>query len=142
VQVVSFDGCQLFSHRLCHYAIFVDGDFKKQTFISIANVLTVNKSLQAAGMQPIWAIVPDKATVYLGYGILNEQPYQNIWQLLSQYPELTAPDLGELFIQKSRTIKDFYKPDDTHLSINGYLYMGDIINNALHTLQTNPTKPL
>ena len=137
VQAVNFDGCQWFSHRLCNYAVFLDGDFKKETFISIANVLTVNKNLKTAGIEPIWVIVPDKATVYLGYGVLNKYPYKNIWQLLAQYPELNAPDLGSVFIRESRIIKDLYMPNDTHLSTNGFLYMGNFIDNEMHKLVTN-----
>jgi hypothetical protein len=142
VQAVKFDGCQLFSHKLCSYALFIDGDFKKETFNSVANVLTINKNLLAVDIQPIWAVIPDKSTVYLGYGKLNQYPYQNIWTLFAQYPELTAPDLGELFIQKSRTMKDFYMPNDTHLSTHGFLSLGDLMLNELRKVQANQTKPL
>jgi hypothetical protein len=137
VQAISFDGCQLFSHRLCNYAIFVEDDLKKPTFNSIANVLTVNKNLQSVGIQPIW---PDKATVYLGYGALNQHPYQNIWQLLAQYPELIAPDLGAAFIPKSRTVKDFYMPNDTHLSTNGFLYLGDYMAQFMRKTMADQSK--
>ncbi len=140
VQAINFDGCQLFSHRLCNYAIFVDGDFKKETFSSIANVLTVNKNLQSVGIQPIWMIVPDKATVYLGYGALNQYPYENIWQLFAQYPELIAPDLAAAFIPKSRTVKDFYLPNDTHLSTNGFLYLGDFMTQVMRKTMADQSK--
>jgi hypothetical protein len=141
VQAVVFDGCQLFSHRLCNYAIFVDGDFKKATFNSIDNILAVNKNLQSVGIQPIWLVIPDKSTVYLGYGKLNKNPYQNIWQQFAQYPELIAPDLGSVFMQQSRIIKDFYMPNDTHLSTNGFLYLGDFMTKGLHKLQANQPNP-
>jgi hypothetical protein len=141
VQVIKLEGCQVFSHRWCHYALFVDGDFKKETFNAIDNVLAVNKNLQQVGIQPIWAIVPDKATVYLGYGNRNHHPYQNIWQQVAQHPDLIAPDLGAEFTQQSRIIKDFYMPNDTHLSTNGYLYLGDIMINELHKLQASQDKP-
>lgn len=140
-QAVKIDACQWFSHKLCNYVLFIAGDFTKQTFNAIANVLTVNKDLQQVDIQPIWLIVPDKATVYLGYGEHNEYPYQNIWQQFSKYPELIAPNLGSAFIQKSRTIKDFYLPDDTHLSTKGYLYLGEFIVSGLHKLQANQPKP-
>jgi hypothetical protein len=135
VQAINFDGCQFFSHRLCNYAIFIEDDLKKPTFNSIANVLTVNKNLQTVGIQAIWMILPDKATVYLGYGKMNEQPYQNIWQLFAQYPELIAPDLGAAFIRKSRTVKDFYMPNDTHLSTNGFLYLGDLMTQEMRKIK-------
>ncbi len=140
VQAVNFDGCQLFSHRLCNYGIFVEGDFNKHTFDSIANVLTVNRNLKAEGIQPIWMIIPDKATVYLGYGKFNKYPYQNIWQSFAQYPELLAPDLGAEFTNKSRMIKDFYYPNDTHLSANGSLYMGSIMENQMRNIMANQSK--
>jgi hypothetical protein len=140
-KVMAFDGCQVFSHRLCHYAIFFGEDFNKKTFTEIANVLTVNKEVLAIGIQPIWLIVPDRATVYLGYGQFNKYPYQNIWKQFAQYPELIAPDLGELFRQKSQTVKDFYMPNDSHLSTNGFLYFGDIMNNGLRNIKANQAKP-
>jgi hypothetical protein len=140
-QAVNFEGCQVFSHRLCHYAIFFDEDFKKKTFASITNVLSINKNLQAIGIKTIWLIVPDKSTVYLGYGTLNKYPYENIWQQCSKYPELIAPDLGEIFRQKSRTVQDLYMPNDSHLSTNGFLYLGDIMNKGLHKIQANQPNP-
>ncbi|MCX7066507.1 MAG: hypothetical protein NTW85_02245 [Methylococcales bacterium] len=141
VEAIKFDGCQLFSNRLCGYVLFVDEDFKKETFNSINNVLAANKNLQAVGIQPIWVIIPDKASIYLGYGEHNQHPYQNIWQQFAQYPELVAPDLGTIFTEKSRTIKDFYMPDDPHLSTNAYLYFGDFMSKELHKLQANQPNP-
>ena len=139
-QAIKLNGCQFFSHRLCNYGLFVTGvtgDFDKATFNSIANVLAVNKNLLTAGIQPIWIIVPDKATVYLGYGALNKYPYQNIWQQFSQHPELIAPDLGTAFIKESKIIKDFYMPNDTHLSTTGLLYMGDLITHKMQNIMSN-----
>ena len=141
VQVSIFDGCQVFSHRLCNYALFVDEDFKKETFNSIDNILTINKSLQQVGIQSIWVVVPDKSTVYLGYGALNQYPYQNIWHTFAQYPELVAPDLGAIFIQQSHIIKDFYMPNDTHLSTDGFLYLGDLMTRGLHNMQAGKQQP-
>ncbi|MSP28511.1 MAG: hypothetical protein EXR80_08930 [Methylococcales bacterium] len=141
VQAISFNGCALFSHRLCNYALFVTGDFQKETFNSIDNVLAINKNLQASGFQPIWLIVPDKATVYLGYGEHNKYPYQNMWQNFAQHPELITPDLGTVFSEKSRSIKDFYMPNDTHLSTNGFLYLGEVMTQGMRNLQANQPAP-
>jgi hypothetical protein len=134
VRAIQFDGCQFFSHKLCHYGLFFDGDFIKETFSSIDNVRMVNNNLQDSGIQPIWLIIPDKATVYLGYGAYNEHPYQNIWQSFAQYPELIAPDLGTVFVQKSHTVKDFYMNNDTHLSTSGFLYLGDIMADEMRKI--------
>ena len=126
-RVVPIDGCNIFSNRLCNDGLFYSHDFDKKTFASMDNVLSINRNLQKAGIEAIWLVVPDKATVYLGYGKLSMNPYVNIWDEFAQHSELLAPNLGDAFIQKSRLIKDFYKPNDVHLSTNGYLYLGDLM---------------
>jgi hypothetical protein len=141
VQAIKFDGCRLFSNRLCSYALFFHDDFTKKTFSAIDNVLIVNKQLQVAGIQAIWVVIPDKSTVYLGYGKYNKFPYQNIWQQFSEHSELIAPNLDTLFIQKKYTITDFYMPNDGHLSTNAYLYLGDFMTKGLHKLQANQPNP-
>lgn len=140
IKAFKFDGCQLFSNRLCSYALFVNDDFTKKTFNAIDNVLIVNKKLQEVGIQPIWLIIPDKSTVYLGYGKYNEYIYQNIWQQFALHPALVAPDLGAEFVKKSRSIKDFYMPNDTHLSTNGYLYLGGIIMDEINNMKSRKNK--
>lgn len=130
-RVVPIDGCQLFSNKLCDYGLFYSLDFEKSPFNSVGNILAVNSDLQNLGMKAIWLAIPDKATVYLGYGAFSENNYVNIWNELKKYPELEAPDLADLFIEKSREIRDFYKPNDVHLSVNGYLYLGDIMSDLI-----------
>lgn len=134
-RVVSIDGCNLFSNRLCNYALFYNRDFQKKTFASTDNVLSINRDLQKVGIKSIWLVVPDKATVYLGYGKLNMNPYVNVWSELARHTELVAPNLGEAFTQKSRLIKDFYKPNDAHLSTNGYLCLGDLMTDIIKRLE-------
>ncbi|WAK02137.1 hypothetical protein [Methylobacter sp. YRD-M1] len=125
-RVVSLDGCHLFSNKLCNYGLFFIEDFGRPLFDSINNVLTINNSLLKAGIQPVWFIVPDKSTVYL-----NKKSTTTIWNSLARYPELSAPNLADMFIRQSKLIKDFYKPNDTHLSVNGYLYLGDLVAERL-----------
>ena len=133
---IKINGCEWFSNRVCNYALFVNGDFEKATFSFSANVLIVNKNLKQFNFQPIWLIVPDKATVYLGYGAFAWNPYKNVWQLPSEYPELVVPDVATYFREKAPTIKDFYLPNNTHLSVNGYLSLGEFMKSELHKLQS------
>jgi len=130
-RVVPIDGCNLFSNKMCNYGLFYSHDFDKKTFGSINNVLSINRDLQKVGIEAIWLVVPDKATVYLGYGKLNMNPYVNMWDEFARHTELVAPNLGEAFVQKKSVIKDFYKPNDVHLSTNGYLYLGDIMADLI-----------
>jgi hypothetical protein len=134
-RVVPIDGCNLFSNKLCNYGLFYSHDFDKKTFNSIRNIIAVNIDLHRVGIESIWLAVPDKATVYLGYGKLNINPYVNMWDEFARHSELVAPNLGEAFIQKSQLIKDFYKPNDVHLSTNGYLYLGDIMASLIKRME-------
>lgn len=142
VQAIKFNGCEFFSHRLCQYMLFIASDFTKEPFDFVNNVRIINTNLQSVGIQTLWIIVPDKATVYLGYGNRMTQPYHNIWQTFKQQPDIIAPNIAEAFIKESRKIKDFYLPDDTHLSSKGYLYLGGLILNVLHQLENNPSQPV
>jgi hypothetical protein len=115
--------------------LFYSHDFDKKTFSAIDNVLTVNNDLKKFGIKAIWLAVPDKATVYLGYGKLNMNPYVNIWDEFAQHAELVAPNLGKAFTQKKLAVIDLYKPNDVHLSTNGYLYLGDIMVNLIKRME-------
>ena len=139
-RVVPINGCKFFSNRLCNYGLFYSHDFEKETFSSMDKVVSINRDLQNAGIQAIWLVVPDKSTIYLGYGKFDMHPYVNVWNEFAQHPELVAPDLGEAFSQQSRLIKDFYKPDDVHLSTNGYLYLGDLMASLVRHLEWDNVK--
>lgn len=136
-RVVPIGSCNMFSNRLCNYGLFYYHDFDKKTFGSIDIVLSISRDLKKVGIDTIWLVVPDKSTVYLGGGKLNMNPYVNIWDEFARHPELAAPNLGEAFAQNSRLIKDFYKPNDTHLSTNGYLKLGDIMVNLISPLEND-----
>lgn len=137
VRVVPIEGCNLFSNEMCDYGLFYSQDFAKGTFTSIDHVLSIDGELQNIGIEPIWLVVPDKATVYLGYGKFSINPYQNIWNEFARYRQLVAPNLGNAFIQEKSEIRDFYKPNDVHLSTNGYLYLGDIMVRLITQLKNH-----
>src|ERR1017187_2114271 len=94
-RVVPINGCTWFSNKLCNYGLFYSHDFDKNTFNSMGNILAVNNDLRKTKIEAIWLAVPDKATVYLGYGKLSINPYVNIWDEFAKHPELVAPNLGE-----------------------------------------------
>ncbi len=135
VRTIPIDGCKLFTNKMCEYGLFYSKDFKKKTYSATANVLAVNRNLQKVGIQTIWLVVPDKSTVYLGFGKYNKNPYVNIWQELAQYKELTVPNLDEKFIRESQQVKDFYAPNNTHLSTSGYLFLGDMVVNYVKNMR-------
>lgn len=129
-------GCKVFTSHLCQYGLFFAEDFIKETFNFMDNIVYLDKGLKEQNIQPIWVVIPDKSTIYLGYGKLNIHPYQNPWHLFAQYPDIIAPNLAEAFIKKSQEVKDLYLPSNTHFGSIGYLYLGDIILNEIHKAQS------
>jgi hypothetical protein len=140
--ITTDNGCDLFSNRLCKYGLYYSDDFSKNSFISIGNVLEISRNLEAANMQVVWLVVPDKSTVYLGHGKYNAKPYVNIWDSLELGGELGVGDMDQKIIQESRRVKDIYAPNDTHLSTTGYLFMGDLMVDYInHLRQSDGVQP-
>lgn len=138
--ILTEGGCSLFSNRMCNYGLYYFEDFSKETFKSVDNVLSINKNIGKEGMQTIWLVVPDKSTIYIGYGKYNLSSYVNVWEILRESGDLNVPNLGEEFIKKSRLIKDFYAPNNTHLSPNGYLFLGDLVLGNIQKTEQSENK--
>ncbi|WP_171013692.1 hypothetical protein [Chitinivorax sp. B] len=130
-RVIAMNGCKLFSHQQCGYSLFYKEDFEKPSFSSTLQVTAIDQQLRQLNLQPLWLVVPDKSTVYLGYGTQNERPYVNIWQALATHSHVIAPDLGALFQHQSRQQRDFYLPNDTHLGQAGYQSLAEQVLKAL-----------
>jgi hypothetical protein len=77
--------------------------------------------------------VPDKRSIYLGS--LEEAKRKDlIIRRLAVGHDLTVVPLFEKFYVDARQVKDFYLPDDTHLSSVGQQYLGQEIRAAVHSL--------
>lgn len=129
------NGCERFTNRLCSHGLFYADEFSKAAFISVDTVLAINLNLKGAGIQTIWLVVPDKSTVYLGHGKFASMPYVNPWKSLEENGVLGIANLDERFIQESHRVKDFYAPNNTHLSTSGYLYLGDLVLGYIKKLK-------
>ena len=116
------NGCDLFSHPQCQDVLFLTED-RIQDFneTMLANMSIVNAKLN--GFKPIWVVVPDKSTVYLNF---NKQ----FWNYAEQ--SLHAPNLLQVFRSEieNKTI-DFYRGNDTHLSTQGFMVMGEAIRQSM-----------
>ncbi|MGQ5525276.1 hypothetical protein ACUHMQ_18720 [Chitinimonas sp. PSY-7] len=139
-KVVAMAGCNLFSNLRCDYGLFYKNDFRKPSFTSAQQVAAIDARLRELNVQPLWLIIPDKSTAYLGYGVNNEQPYVNIWQTLAQQTTVKSLDLGELLRQQSHQQRDLYLPNNTHLGNAGYLYLGDLVLQVLPSLTRTGSK--
>lgn len=116
------NGCELFSHARCNDVLFFAddhmGDFDENT---LAHMKVINDRL--GGLTPIWVVIPDKSTAYL-------HPDKHFWDKAEQ--RFHAPNVLKALRQaiREKTI-DLYPANDTHLSTEGYLILGDAIYQSL-----------
>lgn len=116
------DGCNLFSHPRCQDVLFLAED-RIQDFneIMLAKMATLNSRMN--GVTPIWVIVPDKSTAYIN-------PNKQFWNQAAhrfQSPNL----LGTFRLAIQNNTVDLYRGNDTHLSTEGYLLMGETIRQRM-----------
>jgi hypothetical protein len=116
------NGCDLFSHPRCQDVLFLTED-RIQDFneTMLDNMGTINSNL--SGFKPVWVIVPDKSTAYFNF---NKQ----FWNRAEQ--RFHAPNLLHSFRKEiENKTTDFYRGNDTHLSTNGFLIMGENIRQSM-----------
>ena len=117
------DGCKYFSHKLCQYGLFFHEDYKRPplTEKTIEDIKTLKKRL--SDYQTLWVVIPNKSSIYTpstSTGIINQ-----FWETMEN--EKLGPDLYEPIYKNKTLIRDLYLPNDTHFSVNGYLFIGKLI---------------
>lgn len=117
------EGCELFSHARCNDVLF----YKKFREDDLGdNILrdmeTVNARL--SGYTVVWAVIPDKSTVYL-------RPGKRFWDEAER--RFGAPNLLKLYRQavNDKTV-DLYLGNDTHVSMTGYLLLGNAMYQHIY----------
>lgn len=134
--VVDLDRADLFSSRLSSRLLYLRHDelpAERWSEEMVKAALMRFKGLQdqakANGMRLLLVTVPDKSTVYspwVSEGQWPQQPDGNLFKLIEQSlgaPQNLLPD----FQLAAEQIIDFYRPDDTHLSLNGFRFLGERI---------------
>jgi len=108
-----------FSNKLCQFGLFYHQDYTQPAISikTIENIRAINKQL--SNYNVIWLIIPNKSSVYQ-----RDLPL-DFWQSVAK--NQLGPDLLKIFRHEKYHIKDLYKPNDTHLSTNGYLYLGQTV---------------
>lgn len=115
-------GCELFSHASCNDSLFLSYDKPEDVDEGVLNdIAKLNARL--SGVTPIWVIVPNKTTAYL-------YPNKQFWN--SAEHRFHAPNLLRMTQQavQNRTV-DLYPANNTHLSTEGYLLMGEEIYRTM-----------
>ena len=125
------DGCSMFSHLLCDKALFFkdDDDNGELTVENVAQMHAFNKAHPARSI--MWMVIPNKTTTYV--------------QLDHSKDFVTAfaqsglgPDLFSFAKEQKRKIRDFYFPNDTHLSMHGQLAVGELILDKVRKIIPQP----
>jgi hypothetical protein len=124
------DGCKFFSNRLCDKALFLSEDIRNGE-LTAANAETM-KSFTAARRTPLlWMVIPNKTTVYL------DRDHSKDFVTAYRNADL-GPDLFGWAQTRHALTRDFYFPNDTHLSMHGQLELGELMLNEVRKKLPEP----
>ena len=94
------------------------------------NINDLNGELRQRGVRLVVIIVPDKSNVYRDEMIGGRLPPAKIdLAALLRSKGILSPDLLPAFRDRATHSVDFYLPDDTHLSLPGFEYLGNTLEN-------------
>lgn len=116
-------GCEVFSHRACDRALFFDEDVSKGP-LSDEDLRRVGAVSAATRLPLLWMVVPNKTTAYVD--AVHSAAFGKGLQAAGLGPDLFA------FVQLQRSrVVDFYYSNDTHLSLQGELILGERMRDAI-----------
>lgn len=116
------NGCELFSHPRCQDVLFLTEDRIQDFDEGMISKMAVIES-RLKGFSLIWAIVPDKSTAYLNS---NKQ----FW--IKAEKRFMAPNMLQVFrLAIEKKTVDLYRGNNTHLSNEGFLIMGEAILKSM-----------
>ena len=129
------DGCSQFSHALCDKVPFFkedidNGPLTAQTFARMQRITAANPSFDL-----VWMVIPNKTTVYL-----DPQHSKEFVQGLRANPGL-GPDLFAMAERARHEVRDFYFPNDTHISMHGQLALGAVMLQEVRKRQPPTAAP-
>jgi hypothetical protein len=118
------DGCERFTHRRCDRVLFLAGD-RELGEISPEHAVQMHAFNQAQSSVPIlWMVVPNKWTTYL------EPTHSQAFVKALVQGDL-GPDLFSFAQEQKTLMRDFYYPNDTHISMRGQLALGERMLHAV-----------
>lgn len=127
-------GCELFTHLRCDLAPFFADDARNGE-IDPGAVRVMQAFGRAHRTVPLlWMVVPNKSTAYLEPG--HSHRFVEGFAGAGLGPDLFA------FAQQEKTaMRDFYLPNDTHLSVSGQLALGERMLQAVREKLGGPPEP-
>lgn len=125
------DGCAQFSSRVCNKSLFLITDRSNRQLQPQDAEFMAAFAKRAAPVKVMWMVVPNKTTVYLD--IHNAQAFAARSNALA-----VGPDLFAMAQEQRRRIIDLYWPNDTHWSMQGQLYFGRRMVEAVQSAGLGP----
>lgn len=117
-------GCDRFTHRRCEKALFLADD-RNLGEVTPEHATQMQAFSDAhAGIPILWMIVPNKWTTYL------EPAHSRAFAKALVEKEL-GPDLFDFALAQKTAMRDFYYPNDTHISTEGQLALGERMLQAV-----------
>jgi hypothetical protein len=135
------DGCLLFSNTRCDLGLFLGWDSTKRVMdgnLSAAMSTNLTFAMRAAP-RVVLIVVPNKSSVYLE-SLEEARRKDRIVRDLASDTLLAVP-LFERFHKAARERRDFYLPNDTHLSPAGQVFMGHEVRAVLDSLASGVRGP-
>ena len=136
VNNVKINNGKLFSNIKSKRMLYLSSEnekikWKRKELISvIKKIKSKQNDFKKKDLHLILLIIPDKSTQYGKYIEKNEYKSINIFNLLIE-EKVNFINLFKKFEKKIEITKDFYLPNDNHLSFKGYMVLSEIIKSSL-----------
>jgi len=125
------DGCSFFSSRFCDKALFFKDDDDNGD-LTPENVSQMRAIASAHPTRTImWMVIPNKTTIYI-------QPDHSKDFVTAFRDAGLGPDLFTLAQEQKTKVRDFYFPNDTHLSMHGQLILGQRMLESVRKILPEP----
>ncbi|RYF45632.1 MAG: hypothetical protein EOO27_40970 [Comamonadaceae bacterium] len=126
------DGCRQFSHQLCDRAPFFKEDIDNGA-LTAADFERLQRITRGQSIPLMWMVIPNKTTVYVDP--MHSRPFVQALDAARYGPNLFAFAEAERF-----QVRDFYFPNDTHLSMHGQLALGERMLQAVKEVVPLPSE--
>ncbi|WP_295523885.1 hypothetical protein [uncultured Pseudacidovorax sp.] len=125
------EGCRQFSSRVCGKSLFLTADRTNRELQPQDADFMAAFARRAEPVKVMWMVVPNKTTVYLDTH--NAGAFARRSNALG-----VGPDLFAMAQDQRLRIIDLYWPNDTHWSMQGQLYFGKRMVDAVRTAGLEP----
>ncbi|WP_371434883.1 hypothetical protein [Polaromonas sp.] len=125
------DGCKYFSHRMCDKALFFIEDTDNPPLQPVAVEQMKTFTASQPDFRFVWMVIPDKTTVYIDHE--HAAGFSKAFK-----DSKLGPDLFSFAAEERERVRDFYFPNDTHLSMHGQLILGERMLESVREILPPP----